>query len=367
MEHKTCKAVVLNTDEAQGIVECIFSVFGILDFGNDIVHSGAFTKTWNERSHKIKLLDSHNTNSVLAALGKPLEFRELRRGELPQAIMDEYPEATGGAWAKVQFNMKTDAGRDAFWHVHDGDTDEWSYGYDPTDKDHTKINWRGQEVVARNLRTIKQYELSPCIFGMNEATTTTDAKSADDAKPPEAEAQEKGAGKAVNLSQQVEDVRQAFHAQYNSPNGPWRYWVNTVYDEYLIVCYESETGSQYYQIAYSENGDAYNFAPMGEWIEGQYEFTPGSEKSFKAGRVLNARIAKRIIEAVDNLHQCLKDAGLMEVPEEDDNTGPQKSDTPSTSDASGSQPEPDGAGTDSDSSTRLLLEIEQEKLKLSEV
>lgn len=169
--------------------------------------------------------------------------------------------------------------------------------------------------------------------------------------------------KAINLSQQVEDVRQAFMTQYNSPNGRWYYWVNTVYDEYLIVCHESENGIEYYQIAYSQTDDNYTFAPMGEWIEGQYEFTPGGDKSFKAGRVLSDRNAKRIKAAMDALHTCLMEAGLMEMPEDNDKTGPQKSDVAPTSESASE------AGPNEDTRTRYLklIEIEQQKLELLEV
>ena len=172
MEHKTSPAFVTKTDELQGIVETVFAVFGNLDMGGDIIHPGAFAKTFVERGHKVKLLDHHNTDSVLRVLGKPLSFRELSADELPTDLLKEYPEATGGAWAQVQFNMKTQAGHDAFQHFRAGDIDEWSFGYDALDKDWSEVD----EVEVRNLRTIKLYELSPVIWGMNPATTTTSAK-----------------------------------------------------------------------------------------------------------------------------------------------------------------------------------------------
>jgi len=172
MERKTSPAFVTKTDELQGIVETVFAVFGNLDLGNDIIHPGAFAKTFVERGHKVKLLDHHNTYSVLDVLGRPLSFRELAADELPTDLLKEYPEATGGAWAQVQFNMKTQAGHDAFQHFRAGDIDEWSFGYDALDKDFTEVD----KVEVRNLRTIKLYELSPVIWGMNPATTTTSAK-----------------------------------------------------------------------------------------------------------------------------------------------------------------------------------------------
>jgi len=172
MEHKTYPAFITKTDDELGIVETVFAVFGNLDLGNDIIHPGAFAKTFMARGHKVKVLDQHNRDSVLNVLGKPLSFRELTADELPTDLLKEYPEATGGAWAQVQFNMKTQAGHDAFQHFRAGDIDEWSFGYDALDKDFSEVD----EVEVRNLRTIKRYELSPVIWGMNPATTTTSAK-----------------------------------------------------------------------------------------------------------------------------------------------------------------------------------------------
>jgi len=172
MEHKIFSAFITKTDDEKGIVEPIFAVFGNLDAGNDIIHPGAFAKTFAERGHKVRILDLHNRGSILDVLGKPLAFRELSHDELPTDLLKEYPEATGGAWAQVQFNLKTQAGHDAFQHLRAGDINEWSFGYDALDKDYSEV----EKVQVRNLRTIKLYELSPVIWGMNPATTTTSAK-----------------------------------------------------------------------------------------------------------------------------------------------------------------------------------------------
>lgn len=334
MEHKTSPAFITKTDDVQGIVETVFAVFGNVDMGNDIIHPGAFAKTFVERGHKVKLLDLHNRDSVLNVLGKPLAFSEKAKDELPTDLLKEYPEATGGAWAQVQFNMKTQAGHDAFQHFRAGDIDEWSFAYDSIQEDFSEID----KVNVRNLRELKLYELSPVIWGMNPATTTTSAKE-QKPEPEETEEtirirvkdpggfqedsfrtididadrgikavigrlegettttiqsylfnKEKGdwtvataqawvdehekSGKAVNLSEQVESIRAAFSNQYNSPSGPWDYWVSTVYDEYIIVEYDGEDGQEWYQVSYTIIDDKPEFAPRGEWIQGNYTFVP---------------------------------------------------------------------------------------------
>jgi len=186
-EYKSFPAVVSGVDEAQGIVETIFAVMGNVDEGLDVVHPGAFTKTFAERGLRVKVLDHHNTRSILNVIGKPLELRELSRAELPAELIARVPEATGGAYAKVQFLMDTPEGKGAFIRLRDKAVDEWSFGYDPLDSDYSKALRGNEEVTVRNLRTLKLFEISPVIWGMNPATTTLGAKDAKAATKTEAD------------------------------------------------------------------------------------------------------------------------------------------------------------------------------------
>lgn len=186
-EYKTFPSVVTSTDEDQGVIEAVFAVFGNVDGGNDVLHPGSFTKTFAERGHKVRVLDHHNTQSILNVIGKPLELRELNRDELPQALLDQYPEATGGAYAKVQLLMDAPEGRGAFIRLRDKAVEEWSFGYDALDKDYSEATKNGQKVTVRNLRSLRLYELSPVIFGMNPATATLSAKASEPEPAPEPE------------------------------------------------------------------------------------------------------------------------------------------------------------------------------------
>ena len=60
----------IKADEESGVVEAIANVFGIVDDGKDIVHSGAFTKTISERAGRIRVLDNHRYGSTEDAIGK---------------------------------------------------------------------------------------------------------------------------------------------------------------------------------------------------------------------------------------------------------------------------------------------------------
>ena len=184
-EYKSFPALVTGTDEEQGIVETVFAVFGNVDGGADVAHPGSFAKTFAERGLKVKVLDHHNARSIMSVIGRPLELRELRRDELPPELLQQYPDANGGAYAKVQLLMDTPEGKGAFIRLRDKAVDEWSFGYDALDVDYSKTMHDGEQITVRNLRTVKLYEISPVIWGMNSATTTLGAK---EDIPPEAPA-----------------------------------------------------------------------------------------------------------------------------------------------------------------------------------
>ena len=163
-------------DDTEGVVEHVITVFGNLDDGGDISHPGSFTKTLAEGGLNVRVLDNHNYDSVLRVVGKPIRIREVNREGLPLEVLKEFPEATGGVIAKTQFLMNTPEGRGVFNRIKAGALDEWSYGYDALDTDHSKITVNGIEQTVRNLRAIKLYEYSPVLWGMNPATMTMSAK-----------------------------------------------------------------------------------------------------------------------------------------------------------------------------------------------
>jgi HK97 family phage prohead protease len=325
MERKQTEAIITTVDEAQGIVEAIWAVMGNVDEVGDIIHPGAFTKTFSERGNQIKLLDNHRTDSVMASLGVVKELREVKRAELPQEMMNQHADVTGGAWGRFQFLLDTPEGKGAFSRIKSGAVHQWSFGYDAVDKDYS--NKDGKSV--RNLRGIKLYEVSPVLFPANSATTTTAAKAA----PSE--------GKPYGVI----------------PEG----------DEFCVYKLDAEgkpTGKPMGRHPTEAEARTQMRALYASEEEDKSDDTPED----KAGRVLSDRNAKRIKAAMAELHNCLMEAGLMEMPKDETEsskpTGPQKSDTlPPTSESASE------AGPNEDTRTRYLklIEIEQEKLKLLEV
>lgn len=176
-EHKVSPVYITSVDEAQGIVEAVVNVSGILDEGNDIVQRGAFTKTLTERGLKVKVLDNHRADSVMRVVGKVLEAREVGRDALPANVLAQWPEATGGLWTKTQYLLNTPEGEGVFRRIAAGAVDEYSIGYTAMQVDYQMMSLPdGRTISARILKELRLYEYSPVIFGMNPATATVGVK-----------------------------------------------------------------------------------------------------------------------------------------------------------------------------------------------
>ncbi len=178
IEHKILPIFVTKVDADQGIVDAIVSVFGVLDMGNDVIEVGSFVKTITERGRKVRVLDAHNSWSVLDVIGKPLEMKEVGRDELPDEVLERFPEATGGLATKTQFLIDTPEGFGVFARIKSDSVNEYSIGYEVIKAEYRKIKAAdGKEVNARILKEIKLWEYSPVVWGMNPATATVGAKN----------------------------------------------------------------------------------------------------------------------------------------------------------------------------------------------
>ncbi len=206
-EHKVFSGYKVQVDAEQGIVEAIVAVMGSVDEGRDRIMPGAFSKTIQERASKVRVLDQHNADSVMRVLGKPTALREMTRAELPGELLQQYPDATGGLYARTQFFLDTPEGKGAFTRLAQGGLDEWSIGYDALDVDYTTEVKDGKTVRVRNLKTIRLWEVSPVLWGMQPATTTLSAKD-----------REAGATKAEWSTAAINDLKDSAFA-FIEPGG----------------------------------------------------------------------------------------------------------------------------------------------------
>ena len=158
----------VNVDEAEGIVECFVSGVGNKDSVGDIVLPGAFTESLKRR--KPRVVWGHDWNHPI---GKVLEIYEV--GPEDRRLPAKMKSAgIGGLFAKVQFNLKSEKGREAFANVSFyGEEQEWSIGYKTLDAIYDN------QRQANLLREVELYEVSPVLHGANQLTGTISIKSED--------------------------------------------------------------------------------------------------------------------------------------------------------------------------------------------
>ena len=162
-------------DEGSGIVTALVSVTGIVDNVNDVIEPGAYTKSLAKR--KPKGVWHHSWEKAIA---KTLEVEELLplNKELPSNMPDgsPWPKEAGALRVKMQFNLNTPRGRDAYEDVKFfADEQEWSIGYNVPPNGATRRDGK------RYIKSLELYEYSPVLFGAMANARTVSIKSAQEA------------------------------------------------------------------------------------------------------------------------------------------------------------------------------------------
>lgn len=156
----------VNLDQAQGIVECFVAGIGNKDSVGDVCASGAFTKSLMRR--KPRVVWGHNWNDPI---GKVIEIYEVPPSD-PRLPSKMRSAGIGGLYAKVQFNLNSEKGREAFANVaFFGEEQEWSIGYK------TLRAQFDPSVQANILYEVELYEVSPVLHGANQLTGTISVKA----------------------------------------------------------------------------------------------------------------------------------------------------------------------------------------------
>lgn len=156
----------VNLDQAQGIVECFVAGIGNKDSVGDVCATGAFTKSLMRR--KPRVVWGHNWNDPI---GKVLEIYEVPPSD-PRLPSKMRSAGIGGLYAKVQFNLNSEKGKEAFANVaFFGEEQEWSIGYK------TLRAQFDPNIQANILYEVELYEVSPVLHGANQLTGTISVKS----------------------------------------------------------------------------------------------------------------------------------------------------------------------------------------------
>lgn len=321
-----------------GVVEAIVNVFGIVDYGNDIVQKGAFAKTISERWSKILVLDQHRTDSTLNAIAKMLAIREMEASELPMDVVAEYPEATGGLWVKMQFMMDDEKSSAIYNRIKSGVIGEYSIGFEIIRQHYEKVEWRGQKVNARVIEEIRLFECSPVLWGMNQATATVSAK---EYMPDGTVAQRLGDYLAACLYKAGNYTNDDFLSAGLTNN-----------DEHALLLTLLKTHIGTFLETIPED---LALRPMDMGIGLMWwaaALTEESKAIVKEGRTISAVNAERLRVAFEALQEIMVAAGLIEDPAEEYPTEGDDKSLPNTSE----QPEGDGSLLDKEQASPALVE-----------
>jgi HK97 family phage prohead protease len=166
IQYKAAPQGMVNLDEAQGIVECFVAGIGNKDSVGDVCAPGAFGKSLTRR--KPRVVWGHNWNDPI---GKVIDMYEVQPND-PRLPAKMKAAGIGGLYARVQFNLMSEKGREAFANVaFFGEEQEWSIGY-------KTINAKfDPQMQANILYEVELYEVSPVLHGANQLTGTISVKS----------------------------------------------------------------------------------------------------------------------------------------------------------------------------------------------
>ena len=295
-QRKVSPSFVTKVDGEQGIVEHTVAVMGNVDLGGDRIHNGAFTKTISERAGKIRVLDSHNSDSVLDVLGKPLALWEVGRDELPADVRARFPDATGALMARTQFLMDTPEGKGAFTRIRDGALGEYSIGYDAVKADYTDEMIGEKSQSIRNLKEIKLWEYSPVPFGMNSATSTLSAKEA-------------SSEASCKIKPQIFDEFMDHIETYVRESGQETGSVSGPMVLADVSMLREEVAPLVEAMWKKRDGPLENLDDPPRFVGAEDE--PKTAPEIKAGRVFSARNATRIRGHIDGIQQALSDLDDM--------------------------------------------------------
>ena len=156
----------ISTNEALGIVECFSAAIGNKDSVGDICLPGCFDASLRRR--KPRVVWGHNWNEPI---GKVLDIYEVGPND-PRLPVKMRANGVGGLYTRVQFNLKSERGREAFNNItFFGEDQEWSIGYKTLDA------FFDSKKQANLLKEVELYEVSPVLHGANQLTGTISIKS----------------------------------------------------------------------------------------------------------------------------------------------------------------------------------------------
>lgn len=150
MDRKEYHGTAEIKDPSQGLIQAVFSTFNVKDADGDVVKAGAIPD-----GTEVLMVWGHDWQSLPVGKG-------IIRADRKRAVFDG------------QFNLATQAGRDAFETVRfNGKAQQYSWGFEILDAE--LGDWNDEEGKSHQVRYIKNtrpFEVSPVLIGSNPKTET---------------------------------------------------------------------------------------------------------------------------------------------------------------------------------------------------
>jgi hypothetical protein len=140
--------------QEDGVFEGYASMFNNLDSYRDIVVKGAFNRTINNNSNRVKVLWQHD---ISEPIGKPIMMAEDEKG----------------LHVKAKLCLGTEKGRQCFELMKDGVINELSIGYDTIQDEYDSKN------RIRYLKEVRLWEFSAVTFAANDMAKVNNVKRFD--------------------------------------------------------------------------------------------------------------------------------------------------------------------------------------------
>jgi len=176
MDKPAVGAQLISADETTGEVVAIVGVTGIVDHVNDLIEVGAYRDTLAKRRPKVCW--AHDWEKPVGRVPRIEEWTpgDARFAKVAATLDGKpWPAEAGALVAAMQFNMKSERGREAFlaveFYSETGEC-EWSIGWQPIP---SKTARRKDGV--RVCKSVELFEVSPVLFGAAPLTRTLQVKS----------------------------------------------------------------------------------------------------------------------------------------------------------------------------------------------
>jgi HK97 family phage prohead protease len=174
-EYKAIISTNIKAESSGRVRTGIAGVFGNVDAVGDRLMPGSFQRTINNNAKRIKHLWNHRSDMMPVA--NILELREVSKRELPDAVLEEAPDATGGLLVKREY-LKSSREADQLLELIDAGTiNEMSFAYDVVRSENASYkNASGEEQKVRELHEVALFDTSDVNWGANSATIALGAK-----------------------------------------------------------------------------------------------------------------------------------------------------------------------------------------------